>query len=181
MYDNVDSIDLLRPRWPAANQGQAIITARDHSFMFDPADCGLEITTRYTETGWRFLLHLLSTDINADLKLNETKSAHELSQNLSEHALAICHMAGLIHGRRWSNAEFMEILNQNPSKMHGFSSITSINALWDLAFKSLDSQSRTILGILSFVSADSIPQSLFEPASSTDLPESLVFCSDHSR
>lgn len=181
VYDNVESIDLLRAHWPAANRGQALITARNHSFAFEPADGGLEITTWDTETGSRFLLHLLSTDISADLKFNETQSAYELSQKLSGHALAICHMAGLIHRRRWSIAEFMEIYNQHPGEMHGVSGNSSINALWDFAFKSLDPQSRTILGILSFVSPDSIPQSLFEPANTTDLPESLLFCSDHFR
>lgn len=177
----MDSIDLLRAHWPPANRGQALITTRNHSFAFEPADNGLEITTWDTETGSRFLLHLLSTDISADLKDNEMNSAHELSQRLNGHALAICNMAGLIHRRRWSIAEFMEIYNQHASEMHGVSGNNSINALWDLSFKSLDPQSRTLLGILSFVSPDSIPQSLFEIANIADPPESLLFCSDHLR
>jgi len=119
----VESIDLLRDHWPAANRGQALITTRNHSFAFEPADGGLEITTWDTETGSRFLLHLLATDISTDLKENEMKYAHELSQKLSGHALAICQMAGLIHRCRWSIAEFMEIYMQHPSEMHGVSGI----------------------------------------------------------
>jgi hypothetical protein len=146
---------------------------------FEPADGGLEITTWDTETGSRFLLHPLATDISTDLKENEMKSAHELSQKLSGHALAICQMAGLIHRRRWSIAEFMEFYTQHPSEIHGVSGNSSINALWNFAFKSLDPQSQAILGVLSFVSPDNIPQSLFEPENAGDLPESLFFCSDH--
>lgn len=181
MFDNVDSIDLLRTHWPPANRGQALITTRSHAFAFELADRGLEITTWDNETGSRFLLHLLSTDISADLQDHDISSAHELSQKLSGHALAICHMAGLIHRRGWSITEFTEIYNQHPSEMHGVSGNSSINALWDFAFRSLDPQCRTILGILSFVAPDSIPQSLFELANTTDLPDSLVFCSDSLR
>ena len=75
----------------------------------------------------------------------------------------------------------MEIYNQHPSEMHGVSGNSAINALWDFAFKSLDPQSRTVLGILSFVSPDSIPQSLFELDKIADPPDSLLFCADHLR
>ena len=178
VYDNVESLDLLLKYWPAASRGQALITTRNHSFAFEPADGGLEIKTWDAETGSRFLLHLLSTDISVQLTDDEAKSAHELSQKLSGHALAISHMAGLIHRRAWSIAEFVEIYNQRPGKMYGISGNSSINALWDVAFKSLDPQSCAILGVLCFVAPDSVPQALFEPESAASLPKSLAFCSD---
>lgn len=171
-------MDLLLKYWPAASRGQALITTRNHSFAFEPADGGLEVKTWDAETGSRFLLHLLSTDISAQLTDDEAKSAHELSQKLSGHALAISHMAGLIHRRAWSIAEFVEIYNQRPGKMYGISGNSSINALWDVAFKSLDPQSCAILGVLCFVAPDNIPQALFEPESAASLPKSLAFCSD---
>lgn len=174
-------MDVLQAHWPATSRGQALITTRNPSFAFGPADGGLEIVTWDAETGSRFILHLLSTDISTELTSNEAKSAYELSQKLSGHALAISHMAGLIHRRDWSIDEFMEIYSQHPSEMHGVSSNSSINALWDFAFKSLDPQSRAILGVLCFVAPDSIPQSLFEIACSSNLPEALLFCSDHLR
>lgn len=178
VYDNAEDLDLLRAHWPSANRGHALITTRNHYFAFEPADGGLEITTWDDETGSRFLLHLLSTDIGTRLKEDEVTSAHELSQRLSGHALAISHMAGMIHKRSLSIVEFMKIYNRYPDKMHGISGNRSINALWDFSFKSLDAQSSAILGVLSFVNPDSIPQALFEPPSASDLPESLRFCSD---
>ena len=69
VYDNAEVMDLIRAHWPAANRGQALITTRNHSFAFEPADGGLEIRTWDTETGSRFLLHLLSTDIAQSLEL----------------------------------------------------------------------------------------------------------------
>ena len=174
-------MDLILSRWPAASRGQALITTRNHPFAFEPADGGLEIRTWDTETGSRFLFHLLSTDIGTELRDDEATSAYELSQKLSGHALAILYMASLIHRRAWSIAEFMKIYDQHPSEMHGVSGNSSINALWDFAFKSLDQQSHAILGALCFVAPDSIPQSLFQPKCAADLPESLRFCSDDFR
>lgn len=171
-------MDLIRAYWPAASRGQALITTRNRSFGFEIADGGLEVHAWDTETGSRFLLHLLSTDISEELKEVGVVSALELSQKLNGHALAISHMAGLIHRRAWSIAEFLRIYDQYPSEMHGMSGNNSIIALWDFTFKSLDSQSRAIVGVLCFVAPDDIAHSLFEPKDAADLPESLQFCWD---
>ena len=178
VYDNVESLELLLKYWPTASRGQALITTRNPSFACKPADGGLKIKTFDAETGSRFLLHLLTTDINVQLTADEAKSAHELSQKLSGHALAISHMARLIHRRAWSIAEIVEVYNQQPGKMDGISGKSSINALWDVAFKSLDPRSCAILGVLCFVAPDSVPEALFEPESAASLPKSLDFCSD---
>lgn len=178
VYDNAEDLDLIRDHWPLASRGQALITTRNHYFAFEPADGGLELTAWDDETGSRFLLHLLSTDIVTQLEEDEVTSARELSQKLSGHALAISHIAGMIHRRSWSIAEFMKIYDQYPEKTHGFFGSRSINALWDFSFKSLDPHSSAILGVLSFLNPDSIPQALFEPPSASDLPKSLRFCSD---
>ncbi|KAK0110116.1 hypothetical protein ONS95_002771 [Cadophora gregata] len=178
IYDNAEDMDLIRDYWPSASSGQALITTRNRSFGFEIADGDLEILTWDPETGSRFLLHLLSTDISEELQEEDVIAAHELSQKLSGHALAICHMAGLIHRQAWSVAEFMKMYDQHPSKMHGVSGNNSINALWNFAFKSLDKGSKAVLGVLCFVAPDDIPQSLFELEDATGFPESLRFCSD---
>lgn len=179
VYDNAEVIDLLRDHWPAASRGQALITTRHRSLAFELADAGLETETWDIETGSKFLLHLLSIDISTELVDDETKSAYELSQRLSGHALAISHMAGLIYRPAWSIAEFMKFYEHYPSKMHGVSGNNSINALWNLSFKSLDKNCLSILGVLCYVAPDSVPQSLFELESAANFPETLEFCSDH--
>lgn len=178
VFDNVEDVDLLMRYWPAASRGQAVITTRNHSLAFYPCDGGLEIKEWDTDTGSQFLLHLLSTDIGHQLTEDEAHSAQELARSLSGHALAISLMAGLIHRRSWSIKEFVELYKRQPQKVHGIFGNNSINALWDMSFRNLNERSRAILGVLAFLTPDSIPQALFEPKDTSNCPDSLSFCKD---
>ncbi|KAI1114464.1 P-loop containing nucleoside triphosphate hydrolase protein [Nemania sp. NC0429] len=178
IFDNVESADLLMNYWPRASRGQVVITTRNHNFAFYPASGGLEITEWHTEAGSQFLLHLLSTDIAKQLTEEEIHSAYDLSQNLSGHALGLSLMAGLIHRRSWSIKEFVAIYVKQPQKVHGSFGNNSINAVWGMSFKSLSERAAAILGVMAFLSPDSIPQSLFEPKRSNPFPKSLNFCED---
>lgn len=174
-------MDLIRVHWPAASRGQALVTSRSPPFApfaFEPANGGLEITTWDTETRWRFLLHLLSTEIGTELNKGEVTSTHELSQELSGHASVLSHIAGLIYRPTWSITEFMKIYRQHPRRLNGISEYSSVNALWDLSFRSLDEHSRAILGVLCCLAPDSIPQAIFEPIEISELPDTLSFCTD---
>lgn len=180
VYDNAEDLDLIRSYWPSATRGKALITTRRSAFAFHLASDGLEITAWDADMGSKFLLHLLSTEIGEQLTKEEINSANELSKKLSGHALAISQMAGLIHRRSWSISEFVRLYNQQPDKMHGVFGNSSINALWDISFKSLDPESRIILGIICFLEPDQIPEALFEYKSpeNEELPESLKFTQD---
>jgi hypothetical protein len=87
-------------------------------------------------------------------------------------------MAGLIYRRSWSISEFMEMYKKMPDKVHGVSGNSSINALWEFSFKSLSNESRTILGVMAFLSPDNIPETLFEAREQGSLQHSLKFCTD---
>lgn len=176
VYDNVESADLLMPYWPEASHGKAIITTRNHSLAYEPATSGLEITSWDAKMGSEFLLFLLKRNIGSDIQV-EGDSAIELSQKLSGHALAISHMAGLIHRRSWSIAEFMQIYLKNPKRAHQ----SELQAVWDLSFATLGKDSRVFLGIASFLVSEKIPQLLFDLAEDSDLPEDLEFCTDEFR
>ncbi len=180
VYDNAEDADIIMPYWPAAARGQAIITTRKSAFGFDPASGGLEITTWDADMGSRFLQHLLSTDITDELTSEDTNSANELARKLSGHALALSQFAGLIQRRSWSISEFVKLYNQQPNKIHGVFGNKSINTLWDISFKSLDPQSRTVLGIICFLEPDHIPEALFnfKPREGELLPERLEFTQD---
>lgn len=164
--------------WPTATRGQAVITTRNHSLACYPSESGLEIKGWDNETGSQFLAYLLSTDIGKQLTEEEFRSTHELSHSLSGHALALSLMAGLIHRYSWSIQEFVEVYEKQPQKVHGIFGNNSINALWDMSFRSLSKRASAILGTLAFLSPDNIPQALFEPKEPTDFPESLQFCQD---
>lgn len=176
IYDNVESSNLLMPYWPKSSHGKVIITTRNHSLAVEPADSGLEIPSWSDEAGMEFLLFLLKNNIGKDLAA-EKNSAYELSKILSGHALAISHMAGLITRRSWSIAAFMNIYLKDPSRAHK----NELDAIWDFSFHNLEDDhvdSFTILGIVSFLMPDNIPQEIFELDSESDLLEELRFCTD---
>lgn len=179
VYDNAEDPKLLLPYWPAASHGQALITTRNRSLAFEPAGKGLEISSWDANTGAKFLIHLLSTNVGEEIR--SADSAYELSKKLSGHALAISHMAGLIHRQDLSIEEFMKVYTDNHGVSDNASINAAINAIWELSFRSLDDENSALLGVMCFLEPDKIPQDLFEPANAKGLPGSLSFCNDHSR
>lgn len=176
MYDNVESFDLLRASWPLPDShGLALITTRNHSLAFDPASGGLEVPSWNAENGTKFLLHLLSGHISADLLANEAKSAYSLSERLSGHALAISNMSGLIQRRSWSITQLLDNYGSNLNFKDG------LEAVWKVSFQNLKPDSAALLAAFSYCAPDSIPHSLFELKEAEDLPDSLLWFLDVDR
>ena len=177
MFDNVEDSNLLRDYWPIVNRGHALITTRNHSLAFEPAEIGVEVLAFEPDDGSKLLLHLLSLDITNDLNAREAKSALELAEKLSGHALAISQMASLIHQRSWSIEQFVPVYMKSTKRLHQ----TALDAVWKLSFEALDSMSSALLGVLSYIAPDSVPQALFEPTDSSRLPKTMHFCNDEFR
>lgn len=157
IYDNAETIELLRDYWPLyGSNGRVLVTTRNQSLGFDPADAGIEILPWDTETGSKFLLHLLTGHISADLLTKEAQSAYDLSERLSGHALALSNMCGLIHRRSWSISELVEVYDKSKDFNHG------LETVWKLSFESLRPDCAALLSVFTFCAPDSIPQSLFE-------------------
>lgn len=176
MYDNVESFDLLRANWPLpGSQGLALITTRNHSLAFGPASGGLEVPSWNTENGTKFLLHLLSGHISADLLANEAKSAYSLAERLSGHALAISNMSGLIQRRSWSISQLLDNYGSNLNFKDG------LEAVWKVSFQNLKPDSAALLAAFSYCAPDRIPHSLFELQEAEDLPDSLLWFLDVDR
>jgi hypothetical protein len=53
--------------------------------------------------------------------------------------------------------------------------------VWDFSFATLEKDSRTFLGIVSFLVSENIPPLLFEFKEDSDLPKDLEFCTDEFR
>ena len=157
IYDNAETIELLRDYWPlSGSNGRVLITTRNHLLGFDPAEAGLEILPWDTDTGSKFLLHLLAGHISAELLANETQSAYSLSERLSGHALALSNMCGLIHRRSWSISELVEVYDRSKDFKNG------LETVWQLSFENLRPDCAALLSAFTFCAPDSIPQSLFE-------------------
>lgn len=174
MYDNVESADILMPYWPTSTHGHAVITTRNLSLAFEPASSGLEVTSWNAQTGSDFLLFLLKKNIGQDAE-TEATSALALCERLSGHALAIQHMAGLIHESAFSIQEFMNMYLKSDQRAH---TTKELAVPWSFSFQSLDSDSLSLLGIMSFLMPDSIPQDLFESNTDLELSECFTFLSD---
>ncbi|KEZ45512.1 hypothetical protein SAPIO_CDS1836 [Scedosporium apiospermum] len=141
VFDNAESEKLLAPYWPGASHGKAIITTRNHKLALRPANQGFEIRSWDSHDGANFLLFLLKQNIGRDTEA-ETKSALQLSEILSGHALAIQHMAGLIHGRSFSITDFMNHYLKNPRRIHkpgekNPARRSELEMLWEYSFESL--------------------------------------------
>lgn len=163
IYDNAETSELLRDYWPlSGSTGRVLVTTRNHSLGFDPADAGLEILPWDTATGSKFLLHLLAGQISAELLANETESAYSLSEKLSGHALALSNMCGLIHRRSWSISELVEVYDRSRDFTDG------LDTVWRLSFESLRPDCAALLSVFAFCAPDSIPQSLFETDGRTE-------------
>ncbi|KXH65594.1 hypothetical protein CSAL01_03236 [Colletotrichum salicis] len=169
VYDNVEDFGLLRANWPApGSQGLALITTRNHSLAFDPANGGLEVLPWGTANGTKFLLHLLAGHVSADLLASEAKSAYSLAERLSGHALAISNMSGLIHRQSWTISELLDRYGSSLNFKDG------LEAVWGVSFKNLKPGSATLLAAFSHCAPDSIPHSLFDLKEAVDLPDSLL-------
>lgn len=177
VYDNAEAIGLLRDYWPlSGSNGRVLITTRNHSLGFDPADAGLEILPWDTDTGSKFLLHLLAGHIRAELLANETQSAYSLSERLSGHALALSNMCGLIHRRSWSISELIEVYDRSKDFNDG------LETVWQLSFENLRPDCAALLSAFTFCAPDSIPQSLFEFNEETEnLTDDMLWYLDSAR
>lgn len=176
VYDNVESFDNLRDYWPLpGSKGRVLITTRNHSLAFEPADGGLEVNPWDTDTGSRFLLHLLSGHISADLLKNQSQSAYSLSERLSGHALALSNMCGLIHRRAWSISELLEAYDRSQDFKDG------LDVVWRLSFQNLRPDSAALLAIFSFCAPESTPQAFFDLQGAPDLPQNMQWYLDEAR
>lgn len=173
VYDNVESWETIMPYWPESSQGKAIITTRNHCLAFEPASSGLQVTSWDVQKGSEYLLFLLKK-IGAELE-SENISALALSERLSGHALALSHMAGLISRGKNSIEHFTAMYLKNPHHAHA---TTELSNIWDFSFRSLDAQSRSLMGVISFLMPDTIPYQMFETNDKESLPKDLQFCSD---
>ncbi|UQC77217.1 uncharacterized protein CLUP02_02684 [Colletotrichum lupini] len=172
VFDNVESKKVLAPFWfQRSRSGTAIITTRDRALAFDLATSGIEINSWDAETGADFLLFLLRKSVGKDLN-SDTLSARTLSEKLSGHALAIFNMAGLISDETYSLQEFTDMFLEDPSSARGMDELAT---LWELTFRSLDTNSLCLLGVVSFLMPNNISSKLFEPEHAQDLPPDLQF------
>ncbi|KAK0624769.1 hypothetical protein B0T17DRAFT_531004 [Bombardia bombarda] len=179
VFDNAENQDLLLEYWPkACARGSVLITTRNNTMQFHPADAGIEVPSFDPGAGSNLLFHLLRMDVIDDLSGDEERSALKLSQQLDGHALALSFIAGLIQKRSWSIQEFLSVYEKNKRGVHGPRQPNALSTIWKLSFESMNKGSAAILGILSFIHPDEVPEEIFTKASPDSLPPLLEHCTD---
>lgn len=81
-------------------------------------------------------------------------------------------MAGLIYDGELSIKEFTSMYLENPQPAHA---VDGLSKLWQLSFESLDANSFSLLGIISFLQSDNIPMEIFKLRDGLELPSNLEF------
>ena len=112
------------------------------------------------ESGAQALISMLS---HAGPSARNEKYARALSQKLGGHPLAIAQMAGLMRCRSISLEEFLLIYDRQKENLHmrappTTSHESTISTIWLMSFMSLSDISQKVLGVLSLLDPDCIPE-----------------------
>lgn len=177
VYDNVKSDEAHTHYWPRTTKGRAIVTTSNRAKTFNFPGKKLEVKPWPEDMGWRYLFFLLEYNDGTDLDSSEKEAAVYLSGKLSGHPLSILLIAGLIHNGDCSTREFMNTYKADANQIHGMNELAK---LWRHAIKELDGESHSLLGVMSWLMPDSIPQELFEKGVNRGSADGLEFCLHNS-
>ncbi|KAK1830086.1 hypothetical protein QBC39DRAFT_426826 [Podospora conica] len=183
IFDNVDTHDALDDCWPASNHGSILVTTRDVLVATLPIDIGLEVYEFEVNQGAEFLLHVASKRRRVD---GELDAARDVSKLLGGLPLALHQMAALINARSYSISGFHAMYLKYERRLHkekkgGWKSLGykhSLDTVFELSFENLGTEARACLGVLSLLSADSVPLEVFQSDDPANLPALLSFCED---
>lgn len=162
------------------------MTSRDSLIASLRIDIGLEVNELTHEQYAEFLLQMASMRRRID---GELDASRQVAEALGGLPLALNQMAALINARNWSIAEFQEMYAKHKQEMHkqkkgGWKYLGykhALDTVFEISFNTLGNDARVCLGVLSFYSADSVPDDVFTPAKVGRLPDLLSFCKDKLR
>lgn len=171
--------------WPEAGAtGSVIVTSRNFGLATAPASAGEELGTFNSAESLSFAKNIL-WDWESESTV-ERESLSQLLHRLDGLPLAINQITTQINNEGSSIEDFLALYDQYADDLHSFQGDDhkafyshSIETVWDLAIKkrleNSDSGSRVLLGAISLLSPDSIPEKLFQPPKSMVLPRSTSF------
>ncbi|KAG0647439.1 hypothetical protein D0Z07_6667 [Hyphodiscus hymeniophilus] len=187
---------VLKAYWPVGASGAILITSRKyHNFAKDLSRKGQTIRPFDPKQSWDLLLQLLGDDWKkldqeGHIPQTEITAAKNLLGRLEGLALAIQQAAQLIkspdlggHNIVKTYELFKERVRTLPERHQSerSSSELALDALWDMIFNSLSRNARLLLGVLAWLSPDSIQNQLFLPRNQNALDGSLAFCKQDAK
>ena len=178
MYDNVDDNDFLLSNWPAAGDGQIVVTCRSELIAACPANTAVEIPSFNKQEGGELLLKLAGKRKVDD---GDVAAAEELSDMLGGLALAIDIAARQIFVKKKTMKQFLPYFIKNKQSLRTPPRYAARNpyyndtlvTVWQTAFDSLDEDSSRLLGLICFLAPDAIPRDIINTDSY--IPETWQF------
>ncbi|PVH73594.1 hypothetical protein DL98DRAFT_594860 [Cadophora sp. DSE1049] len=192
IFDNVDSLlvesdKVLRPYWPDGVSGAVLITSRAYfNFIRDTNRQGQTVKPLDPKQSWDLLLDLLgdhwkALEIRREIPELEIAAVKSMIKQLEGLPLTIEEAATLITndtlgGRTIARTyeAFKDRIRSLPERLSIFRSVSerAPDPLWDITFKGLSRNARTLIGVLTWLSPDAIPIQLFQAKDSSLLPGS---------
>lgn len=171
----------MNANWPAAGNGQILVTCRSELIASCPAACTLEVPSFTRKEGGELLLKLAN---KRNVRVDGVAAAEELSGMLGGLALAIDIMARQILVKKKSMQQFLPYFIENKRSLreppryaarNPYYNLTLVT-VWETAFQSLDKNSSDFLGLICFFAPDDIPRDIINRT--TQIPETWPFLTD---
>ena len=170
IFDNVDDNELLLSNWPAAGNGQIVVTCRSELIACSPAASSIEIPPFKKQDGGELLLRLAGKR-NADAA--SIAAAEELSEMLGGLALAIDITARTMFVKKKSMQQFLPYFIKNKQSLRTPPRYAARNpyynetlvTVWQTAFDSLHEESSQLLGLICFFAPDLLPREIIQGGS----------------
>lgn len=171
VFDNIENHEALLENWPSVGHGCILVTCRSELLAnSDTIATPIEVPPFSPAQSTDMILHILN---EKSVPEEEASAVSELSNKLGGLALAIDIIAKHINSSRRfkSVAEFLPYFEQNEksafkrSERGGRDAWYSkdVETVWQTAFGSLSDDAAQLLGILSCMGSEAIPQFLFQP------------------
>lgn len=169
IFDNVEKSEDLDQFWPLGGNGKIIVTTQRPDIGFKLTDHEVTVHPFSPDQGRDCILNLLSWPGGVP---SDPPSAEALNEELGGLPIGIIHMTALMRASKTSLKTFLRDYRKNKARYHskdapGAAGIApkskpSIGTNWNISFSALQDQSQSLLGILSLLSPNNIPQSLFK-------------------
>lgn len=167
IFDNVVEKRDVEPFWPQGH-GKILVTTQKRDIAFRLTDYEIEINPFATEEGRDCIMDLLAWPggVPAD-----AESAAKLNEELGGLPLGILQMTSVIRDRKSTVQDFLRLYEKNKVRYHAKEteiegiapkSDPRIATNWQLPFDLLEDDHKSLLGILSLLSASTIPETLFK-------------------
>ncbi|KAL6696739.1 P-loop containing nucleoside triphosphate hydrolase protein [Trichoderma pleuroticola] len=169
IFDNLNDASAIEDFWPRGGLGSIIVTSVISDVVFNLNPYVIKVPAFSEEEAIGCFLDQLALDNTDELNKN---SAAKINQELGGHPLAIVRVAAFARSCKFRIEECAEQIELALDEARDSSPIKNyddylkdICTVWKMSFKKLSEKPQTmsLLGMLSYLAAETIPEVLFTP------------------